>query len=76
MQMYRTRHLIDVLPPRSLSAHGGDLDFMQRDLEMGVYSQHKRVTYKFELDGPVLARPPILAANARRTGLNMHGRVQ
>lgn len=76
MQMYRTRHLIDVLPPRPLGAHGGDLDFMQGDLHMGVYSQHKRITHKFELAEAEFARPPTLAASAYQSGSYKRGRVQ
>lgn len=71
-QMYRTRYLIDVLPARTLGAHGGELDFVQRDVNMRIDNQHRRITpvRSVRLAVRVLAHLPALAASGYPSGLS------
>ena len=77
-QMYRTRHLIDVLPARPLSTHGREFNLVQRNVNMGIYHQYQFATpgRKFLLIAPQIAHQLIPAANGYRNELKTNPRVQ
>ena len=77
-QMYRTRHLVDVLPTRTLSAHSGEFNFMQRDMNMGIYNQHSTATpvRSVQLPARSFGRQPTRAATGYQNGLGGNTNVQ
>lgn len=77
-QMYRTRHLVDVLPASTLSTHGRELNFVQRNMDMGIYNQHRPATpvRSVQLPARSFGRQPIPAASGYQNGLGGNTNVR
>jgi hypothetical protein len=77
-QMYRTRHLVDVLPASPLSTHSSELNFLQRNMDMGIYNQHRTAipVRSVQLPARSFGRQPIQAANGYQTELGGNTNAQ
>lgn len=77
-QMYRARHLIDVLPASTLRTHSRELNFVQGNMDVGIYNQHATATpvRRFELPAPSFFRQPKRAAGGYRSELGGNTSVQ
>lgn len=77
-QMYRTRHLIDILPASTLRTHSRELNLVQRNMDMGIYNQHRSATpvRSVQLPARSFGRQPTLAASGYQNGLSGNTNVQ
>ena len=77
-QMYRTRHLVDVLPASTLSTHSREFNFVQRNMDMGIYNQHGYATplRSVQLPARSFGRQPARAESGYQNGLGENANVQ
>lgn len=76
-QMYRARHLVDVLSPSTLRSHGREFNFMEGNMDVGIDDQHSFTPDdRFEWPAPSFARQSTWAAREYRSVIGENATVQ
>lgn len=67
-QMYRTRHLVDILPTRPLGTHCRQFNFAQGNREISSNSQHANVVLRADKSAGAFYRQSIRVASPGYNG--------